>query len=56
MSTDHIDSEGFRANVGIILCNGEGKLLLAGRAGSKGWQFPQGGMLQGESSEEAMYP
>ncbi len=55
MSTDHIDSEGFRANVGIILCNGEGKLLLAGRVGSKGWQFPQGGMLQGESSEQAMY-
>jgi len=55
MSTDHIDSEGFRANVGIILCNGEGKLLLAGRVGSKGWQFPQGGMLHGESSEQAMY-
>ncbi len=55
MSTDHIDSEGFRANVGIILCNGEGKLLLAGRVGSKGWQFPQGGMMQGESSEQAMY-
>lgn len=55
MSTDHIDSEGFRANVGIILCNGEGKLLLAGRVGSKGWQFPQGGMMQGETSEQAMY-
>ncbi len=55
MSTDHIDSEGFRANVGIILCNGEGKLLLAGRVGSKGWQFPQGGMMQGESTEQAMY-
>ena len=55
MSTDHIDSEGFRANVGIILCNGEGKLLLAGRVGNKGWQFPQGGMLLGESSEQAMY-
>lgn len=55
MTDDHIDSEGFRANVGIILCNGEGKLLLAGRAGSKGWQFPQGGMQQGESAVEAMY-
>ena len=55
MSTDHIDSAGFRANVGIILCNGEGKLLLAGRVGSKGWQFPQGGMMQGESTEQAMY-
>ena len=55
MTADHIDEEGFRANVGIILCNGEGQLLLAGRIGSKGWQFPQGGMLQGESAVEAMY-
>ena len=55
MATDYIDSEGFRANVGIILSNDEAKLLLGGRIGSKGWQFPQGGMLQGESPEEAMY-
>ncbi len=55
MSSDHIDSDGFRANVGIILCNEEGKLLLAGRIGSKGWQFPQGGMQHGESAEEAMF-
>ena len=55
MSNDHIDSEGFRANVGIILSNDDGRLLLAGRVGSKGWQFPQGGMLQGESPEQAMY-
>jgi putative (di)nucleoside polyphosphate hydrolase len=53
--TDDIDSEGFRANVGIILANADGKLLLAGRIGNKGWQFPQGGMLEGESDEEAMY-
>jgi putative (di)nucleoside polyphosphate hydrolase len=55
MSEDHIDAEGFRANVGIILANGESQLLLAGRIGRKGWQFPQGGMLVGESPEEAMY-
>lgn len=55
MSNDHIDAEGFRANVGIILSNDVGQLLLAGRVGSKGWQFPQGGMLKGESAEEAMY-
>ena len=55
MSNDHIDTEGFRANVGIILSNDQGKVLLAGRVGSKGWQFPQGGMLQGESAEEAMF-
>ena len=55
MSNDHIDAEGFRANVGIILSNDDGQLLLAGRAGSKGWQFPQGGMLEGEGAEEAMF-
>lgn len=55
MSEDFIDSEGFRANVGIILCNDDGQLLLAGRVGSKGWQFPQGGMLAEESAENAMF-
>ena len=55
MSSDLIDDEGFRANVGIILCNDASRLMLAGRVGSKGWQFPQGGMLEGESPEEAMY-
>ena len=55
MSTDSIDAEGFRANVGIILTDGRGKLLLAGRIGNRGWQFPQGGLHEGESPEEAMY-
>jgi len=55
MNSDWIDDEGFRANVGIILTNDRGKLMLAGRVGSKGWQFPQGGMLRGEEPEQAMY-
>ena len=55
MTSDQIDSDGYRANVGIILANDAGKLLLAGRIGSKGWQFPQGGMLFGESPEDSMY-
>ena len=55
MSNDWIDAEGFRANVGIILADSDGKLMLAGRVGSKGWQFPQGGVLVGEDPEEAMY-
>lgn len=55
MSNDEIDSDGFRANVGIILANREGRLLLGGRIGNKGWQFPQGGMQRGESPEQAMY-
>ena len=55
MNSDWIDDEGFRANVGIILTDHRGKLMIAGRVGSKGWQFPQGGMLRGEDAEQAMY-
>jgi len=55
MSNDWIDAEGFRANVGIILVNAEDKLLLGGRVGAKGWQFPQGGMLEDEEPEQAMF-
>jgi len=55
MGNDWIDSEGFRANVGIILVNDDGRLMLAGRVGNKGWQFPQGGVLVGEDVEQAMY-
>ena len=50
-----IDSEGFRANVGIVLSNREGKLFWARRAGMEAWQFPQGGIRPNEDVEEAMY-
>jgi putative (di)nucleoside polyphosphate hydrolase len=53
--SDSIDADGFRANVGIILANGRGELLLAGRNGQRGWQFPQGGIHPGETPDEAMY-
>ena len=55
MNSDWIDDDGFRANVGIILTNDLGKLMLAGRVGSKGWQFPQVGMLLDEKPEQAMF-
>ncbi len=50
-----IDSEGFRENVGIILCNGDNRLLWAKRIRQRSWQFPQGGIQEGESHQEAMY-
>ena len=50
-----IDSEGYRANVGIILCNSEGRLLWAKRIRQRSWQFPQGGIRAGELPEEAMF-
>ena len=52
---DDIDTEGFRANVGIILSGDSGTVLLGGRAGQSGWQFPQGGICVGEVPEQAMY-
>lgn len=50
-----IDSKGFRANVGIILRNSEGKVFWARRLGQKTWQFPQGGINKNETPLEAMY-
>ena len=38
-----IDSEGFRANVGIVLSNEAGQVFWAKRLGQDAWQFPQGG-------------
>ncbi len=54
--TDLIDSEGFRANVAIVLMRGSGEVFLARRArGGAGWQFPQGGMREGEEVEQALF-
>jgi putative (di)nucleoside polyphosphate hydrolase len=50
-----IDSEGFRANVGIIVCNESGQLLWTRRAGQNSWQFPQGGVNEGETADDTMY-
>ncbi|HJP05306.1 MAG: RNA pyrophosphohydrolase [Gammaproteobacteria bacterium] len=52
---DHYDSNGFRSNVGIILTRDDANLLLGGRAGQAGWQFPQGGIQIDETPLEAMY-
>jgi putative (di)nucleoside polyphosphate hydrolase len=62
--SDVIDAEGFRANVGIVLmrANGAGgaknhgsRVFLGRRSGGRGWQFPQGGVREGEPVEEALY-
>jgi len=50
-----IDADGFRPNVGIILANDAGQVLWARRLRQDAWQFPQGGINQGESAEQAMY-
>lgn len=50
-----IDSEGYRLNVGIILCNQQGRLFWAKRIGQRSWQFPQGGIQRDESPQQAMF-
>jgi putative (di)nucleoside polyphosphate hydrolase len=49
-----IDDEGFRHGVGIILVNSRRQLFLAKRIGKEAWQFPQGGMMENETPEQAM--
>jgi putative (di)nucleoside polyphosphate hydrolase len=50
-----IDSDGYRPNVGIILANRSGQVLWARRIGEDAWQFPQGGINNRESPEQALY-
>ena len=49
-----IDFDGYRPNVGIVICNRKGQVLWAKRYGQNSWQFPQGGINDNESAEQAM--
>jgi len=50
-----IDDKGYRHNVGIVLCNDRNQLFWARRVNQGGWQFPQGGVQEGEAPDDAMY-
>ena len=50
-----IDRDGYRPNVGIILCNAKNEVFWGKRIREHSWQFPQGGIDKGESPEQAMY-
>ena len=50
-----VDAQGYRPNVGIIVCNEANKLLFAKRSGLDAWQFPQGGMKEDETPEQSMF-
>ncbi|HWU67314.1 MAG TPA: RNA pyrophosphohydrolase [Stenotrophobium sp.] len=50
-----IDRDGYRPNVGIILSSEDGRVLWAKRIGQSAWQFPQGGIDQGETPEDALF-
>ena len=50
-----LDRDGYRPNVGIIICNTQDKVFWGKRVREHSWQFPQGGIKYGESPEQAMY-
>ncbi|MFN0040126.1 MAG: RNA pyrophosphohydrolase [Burkholderiales bacterium] len=50
-----IDRDGYRPNVGIVLCNGKNEVFWGKRVKEHAWQFPQGGIQAGETPEQAMY-
>lgn len=50
-----IDRDGYRPNVGIILCNLRNQVFWGKRIREHSWQFPQGGIKVGETPEQAMY-
>lgn len=50
-----IDKQGYRPNIGIIICNKQGQVLWAKRIHQNAWQFPQGGMNEDEKPEQALF-
>ena len=50
-----IDRDGYRPNVGIVLCNAKNEVYWGKRVREHYWQFPQGGIKGGERPEAAMY-
>ncbi|MDR1367456.1 MAG: RNA pyrophosphohydrolase [Candidatus Accumulibacter sp.] len=50
-----LDREGYRPNVGIVLCNAKNEVFWGKRIREHSWQFPQGGIKRGETPEQAMY-
>lgn len=51
-----VDADGFRPNVGIVLSNSLGQVLWARRVGGQdAWQFPQGGINEDETVEQALF-
>ena len=48
-----MNDSGYRLNVGLIVANEQGKVLLCKRKGVNNWQFPQGGIDYAENSLKA---
>lgn len=50
-----LDRDGYRPNVGIVIVNSNNEVFWGKRIREHSWQFPQGGIKQGESPEQAMF-
>ncbi|KAF7598308.1 MAG: RNA pyrophosphohydrolase [Candidatus Dactylopiibacterium carminicum] len=50
-----LDRDGYRPNVGIVIANPHNEVFWGKRIREHSWQFPQGGIKQGESPEQAMH-
>ncbi|WP_029934974.1 RNA pyrophosphohydrolase [Thiomicrospira pelophila] len=50
-----IDQDGYRLNVGIIIANKQGKLFWGKRIQQEAWQFPQGGIRESETPQQAVF-
>jgi len=55
LGTAMIDKDGYRSNVGIVICNAHNDVFWGKRVRQNSWQFPQGGIKHGESPEQAMF-
>lgn len=50
-----IDENGYRPNVGIIIVNRDGQLFWGKRVHQEAWQFPQGGIREHETPQQAAF-
>ena len=50
-----MNKKNYRKGVGVVVVNNEGQFFLGKRIGAQAWQFPQGGIDEGETPTEALY-
>ena len=47
-----VDEDGYRPNVGLILCNARDQVLWARRCGHDAWQFPHAVLVSNQAQQE----
>lgn len=50
-----MNKKNYRKGVGVVVVNESGQFFLGKRIGAHAWQFPQGGIDEGETPEQALY-